>query len=74
MLTGEHYSKSYKGGKMKGIKIKNPFDFENGTGTGAWEIGARYEYLVLMTQNLHAATAGYNENSSSRCLGLWRNS
>jgi phosphate-selective porin OprO/OprP len=45
ILTGEHYSKSYKGGKMKGIKVKNPFDFEKGTGTGAWEIGARYEYL-----------------------------
>ena len=30
---------------MKGIKVKNPFDFENGTGTGAWEIGVRYEYL-----------------------------
>jgi phosphate-selective porin OprO/OprP len=47
VLTGEHYAKSYKGGKMKGIKIKNPFDFENGTGTGAWEIGARYEYLGI---------------------------
>jgi len=47
ILTGEHYSKSYKGGKMKGIKVKNPFDFENGTGTGAWEIGARYEYLGI---------------------------
>ena len=47
ILTGEHYAKSYKGGKMKGIKIKNPFDFENGTGTGAWEIGARYEYLGI---------------------------
>ena len=54
ILTGEHYSKSYKGGKMKGIKVKNPFDFEKGTGTGAWEIGARYEYLgvddIKMTQ------------------------
>ncbi len=47
VLTGEHYSKSYKGGKMKGIKVKNPFDFENGTGTGAWEVGARYEYLGI---------------------------
>jgi phosphate-selective porin OprO/OprP len=45
VLTGEHYAKSYKGGKMKGIKVANPFDFENGTGTGAWEVAARYEYL-----------------------------
>ena len=67
MLTGEHYSKSYKGGKMKGIKIKNPFDFENGTGTGAWEIGARYEYLGIddmkMTQQ-----ASYDE---TRARGAW---
>lgn len=67
VLTGEHYSKSYKGGKMKGIKVKNPFDFENGTGTGAWEIGARYEYLGIddmkMTQQ-----SGYDE---TRARGAW---
>jgi phosphate-selective porin OprO/OprP len=65
MLTGEHYSKSYKGGKMKGIKVANPFDFENGTGTGAWEIGARYEYLDvdnIKIDNTGAAT-------SSRVVG-----
>lgn len=58
VLTGEHYAKSYKGGKMKGIKVKNPFDFEKGTGTGAWEIGARYEYLGIddmKTNNPEAA-------------------
>ena len=65
MLTGEHYSKSYKGGKMKGIKVANPFDFETGTGTGAWEIGARYEYLDIddiKIDNTGAAT-------SSRVVG-----
>jgi phosphate-selective porin OprO/OprP len=61
MLTGEHYAKSYKGGKMKGIKINNPFDFENGTGTGAWEIAGRYEYLGIDDMSLtHAGT--YTEN------------
>ena len=67
MLTGEHYSKSYKGGKMKGIKIKNPFDFENGTGTGAWEIGARYEYLGIDDAKITNAS-GYDEN---RARGAW---
>jgi phosphate-selective porin OprO/OprP len=58
ILTGEHYSKSYKGGKMKGIKIKNPFNFEDGTGTGAWEIMARYEYLGIDDIKLSAGGAG----------------
>ena len=59
MLSGEHYSKSYKGGIMKGINVANPFDFETGTGTGAWEIGARYEYLDvddIKIDNTGAAT------------------
>jgi phosphate-selective porin OprO/OprP len=67
MLTGEHYSKSYKGGKMKGIKINNPFDFENGTGTGAWEIGARYEYLGIDDMKMSQQT-GYDE---TRARGAW---
>jgi phosphate-selective porin OprO/OprP len=32
---------------MKGIKVKNPFDFEKGTGKGAFELGFRYEYLGI---------------------------
>ena len=55
ILSGESYADSYKEGIMKGIKVKNPFDFEKGTGKGAWEIGARYEYLgvddIKMVQN-----------------------
>lgn len=47
MLTGESYADSYKDGIMKGIKVKNPFDFEKGTGKGAFELGFRYEYLGI---------------------------
>ena len=65
MLSGEHYSKSYKGGKMKGIKISNPFDFEKGTGTGAWEIGARYEHLDIDDIKINNAGAA----TSSRVVG-----
>jgi phosphate-selective porin OprO/OprP len=67
ILTGEHYSKSYKGGKMKGIKVKNPFDFEKGTGTGAFEIGARYEYLGIDDAKV-TNVSGYDEN---RARGAW---
>lgn len=67
MLTGEHYSKSYKGGKMKGIKINNPFDFENGTGKGAFEIGARYEYLGVDDVKLVQGGPG----NETRMRGAW---
>ncbi len=67
MLTGEHYSKSYKGGKMKGIKVKNPFDFEKGTGSGAWEIGARYEYLGIDDVKLTQGGPG----NETRMRGAW---
>jgi phosphate-selective porin OprO/OprP len=66
ILTGEHYSKSYKDGKMKGIKVANPFDFETGTGTGAWEIGARYEYLGLDDVSINQAN-----RSDTRLRGAW---
>jgi len=61
MLTGESYSDSYKEGIMKGIKVKNPFDFEKGTGKGAWEIAARYEYLGIDDVKLESAT-GFDES------------
>ena len=69
ILTGEKYSDSYKGGKMKGIKVKNPFDFENGTGTGAWEIGARYEYLGIDDVKLTQGTG--TADSGTRLRGAW---
>lgn len=43
MLTGENYSDWYKNGVWGGIKPKNNFDLESGKGTGAWELGARYD-------------------------------
>ena len=61
MLTGESYSDSYKGGIMKGIKVKNPFDFETGKGRGAFEIAARYEYLGIDDIKIESAS-GYDES------------
>ena len=68
LLTGESYADSYKGGIMKGIKVKNPFDFEKGTGRGAWEIGARYEYLGVDDASITTTNSLFNE---SRARGAW---
>ena len=43
MLTGENYAEWYKNGAWGGIKPKSNFDVETGKGTGAWEIGFRYD-------------------------------
>lgn len=40
ILTGEHRSYSTKNGTVSGFKVKSPFD--KNSGTGAWEIAARY--------------------------------
>ena len=66
ILSGEDYASSYKEGIMKGIKVKNPFDFEKGTGKGAWEIGARYEYLGIDDTKI---TSG--KNNETRLRGSW---
>ena len=70
ILTGESYADSYKEGIMKGIKVKNPFDFEKGTGKGAFEIGARYEYLGIDDVKLSQGTAGTG-TTATRLRGAW---
>ncbi|MFZ9917524.1 MAG: OprO/OprP family phosphate-selective porin [Methylophilaceae bacterium] len=67
MLTGETYADSYKEGIMKGIKVAKPFDFEKGTGTGAWEIAARYEYLDIDNADVTRGTG----DGASRLRGNW---
>ncbi len=53
ILTGEKYSKSYKGGKMKGIKVNNPYDMSSGKGIGMWEVAARYQKLDISNININ---------------------
>ena len=55
---------------MGGIKVKNPFDFEKGTGKGAFEIGARYEYLGIDDVKLSQGTAGTG-TTATRLRGAW---
>jgi phosphate-selective porin OprO/OprP len=45
MLTGEKYADAYKKGAFGTIKPKSEFDFEKGSGLGAWEIGVRYDFF-----------------------------
>ena len=67
ILSGEDYAGSYKEGIMKGIKVKNPFDFEKGTGTGAWEVGFRYEYLKADDTKI----SNLSGDAGSRARGAW---
>jgi phosphate-selective porin OprO/OprP len=62
ILTGEDYASSYSGGKMKGLKSKNWFDFEKGTGTGLWEVNARYAYFKADNMYMDNSVSGYNES------------
>ena len=63
MLTGENYSDWYKNGAWGGIKPKNNFDLDTLTGTGAWEIGLRYdEFSVGDTVSINSSVSGANKN------------
>ena len=63
MLTGENYSDWYKNGAWGGIKPKNNFDLETFKGTGAWELGLRYdEFSVGDTSSVQSATAAAAKN------------
>mgnify|MGYP003705493273 CR=1 FL=1 len=43
MLTGETYADWYKNGAWGGIKPKSEYNFDTGSGRGAWEVGLRYD-------------------------------
>jgi len=43
LVTGEKYSETYKKGAMGAIKPKNEFNLEDGSGTGAIELGFRVD-------------------------------
>jgi phosphate-selective porin OprO/OprP len=43
ILTGEKYADSYKKGAFGGLKPKNEFNMDKGTGYGLWELGFRVD-------------------------------
>jgi phosphate-selective porin OprO/OprP len=52
VLTGEKRIYNRKSGYFGGIKPKNPYDFSNGTGTGAWETAFRYSNVNLNSRSI----------------------
>ena len=59
LLTGERYSDSYKKGVFGGIKPKNDFDADGGSGWGALELGLRMEAYSAKDGNIaNYQTAG----------------
>jgi phosphate-selective porin OprO/OprP len=55
IVTGEKYSDSYKKGAFGSIKPKSEFNFDTGSGYGAWELGVRYEMFDVTDTN-HTGT------------------
>ena len=62
LTPGVKYSKSYKGGKMKGLKVPNPFDFKTGKGMGTWELIARIEGYQVDDININNGAASGSES------------
>ena len=59
LVTGERYSDSYKKGVFGGIKPKNDFDADGGSGWGALELGLRMEAYSAKDGNIaNYQTAG----------------
>jgi phosphate-selective porin OprO/OprP len=72
VMTGESYADAYKGGKMGGLKVKTPFDFETGKGIGLWEVVARGERYKVDNMSMfqpNAAGSGSADFDESRVRG-----
>ena len=61
LLTGEKYADAYKKGAFGAIKPKNEFNFDTGSGWGAWEIGARLDFFDVYNTEI----TGITGNTSS---------
>jgi phosphate-selective porin OprO/OprP len=56
-LTGEKYADAYKKGAFGGLKPKNEFNLDTGSGYGLWEIGARIDAFDVSNTSLTTAAA-----------------
>ena len=87
LVTGEKYSDSYKKGAFGSIKPKSEFNFDSGSGYGAWELGVRYDMFdvtntdhtgigVSRFQGTVAGGTGsnYDNNQTCRYVGGQANS
>jgi phosphate-selective porin OprO/OprP len=64
-LTGESRATSYKGGKFDRVKVNDPIF--NG-GWGAWELGARFDYIDL---NSNDSRSGDNARGGEQYSGIF---
>lgn len=63
MITGENYSDWYKNGAWGAVKPKNDFDLSTLKGTGAWELGLRFDqFMVGDTTSVNSSVSGANKN------------
>jgi phosphate-selective porin OprO/OprP len=77
ILTGEKYSDAYKKGAFGGLKPKNDFTMDPGSGLGLWEVGFRVDaFDVGNTSNtgsdktrFQGATDGVTTNGSTASKG-----
>jgi phosphate-selective porin OprO/OprP len=67
LVTGERYSDSYKKGVFGGIKPKNDFDADGGSGWGALELGFRME--AYDAKNGYLANVGATDGKGARYQG-----
>ena len=60
ILTGEKYSDAYKKGAFGGLKPKNDFNMDTGSGMGLWELGLRVDrFDVTDTANTGSGTTRF---------------
>jgi len=60
ILTGEKYSDAYKKGAFGGLKPKNDFNMDTGSGMGLWELGLRVDrFDVTDTTNTGSGTTRF---------------
>lgn len=64
MLTGETYADWYKNGAWGGIKPKSEYNFDTGSGRGAWEVGLRYDAFDVNNVTKDSITT-----TGTRCQG-----
>jgi phosphate-selective porin OprO and OprP len=67
LVTGERYSDSYKKGVFGGIKPKNDFDADGGSGWGALELGLRME--AYSAKNGSISGIGSTDGKGARYQG-----
>ena len=65
LITGESYANFFKNGAWGSIKPKQNFGVNKGEGTGAWELGVRYENFKVDDTNIVGSTSSRFQGSTT---------